>query len=98
MAKVSSSPLPVSWIHLCVSRRSSFSSLAILMEDKLLRMRLENFASNKYMPQPTIMPSPCIIGNGRSEEHTPELQSLMRISYAVFCLQQKKTHNTKEYH
>src|SRR3546814_4810794 len=26
----------------------------------------------------------------RSEEHTSELQSLMRISYAVFCLQQKK--------
>src|SRR3546814_8371173 len=27
---------------------------------------------------------------GRSEEHTSELQSLMRISYAVFCLKQKK--------
>src|SRR3546814_5682616 len=27
---------------------------------------------------------------GRSEEHTSELQSLMRISYAVFCLQKKK--------
>src|SRR3546814_16029476 len=30
--------------------------------------------------------------NGRSEEHTSELQSLMRISYAVFCL--KKTNKT----
>src|SRR3546814_9938846 len=30
---------------------------------------------------------------GRSEEHTSELQSLMRISYAVFCL--KKKNNTK---
>src|SRR3546814_4663652 len=30
----------------------------------------------------------------RSEEHTSELQSLMRISYAVFCLKKKKT---KEY-
>src|SRR3546814_3589037 len=30
---------------------------------------------------------------GRSEEHTSELQSLMRISYAVFCLT-KKTHST----
>src|SRR3546814_2844857 len=28
----------------------------------------------------------------RSEEHTSELQSLMRISYAVFCLQKKKTY------
>src|SRR3546814_6829856 len=35
----------------------------------------------------------------RSEEHTSELQSLMRISYAVFCLK-KKTHNrhTHKYH
>src|SRR3546814_10757742 len=31
-----------------------------------------------------------IIGAGRSEEHTSELQSLMRISYAVFCLKKKK--------
>src|SRR3546814_1194456 len=30
----------------------------------------------------------------RSEEHTSELQSLMRISYAVFCLQKKKTTTT----
>src|SRR3546814_7902598 len=29
-------------------------------------------------------------GQGRSEEHTSELQSLMRISYAVFCLKTKK--------
>src|SRR3546814_5959968 len=29
----------------------------------------------------------------RSEEHTSELQSLMRISYAVFCLKKKKTNN-----
>src|SRR3546814_6839611 len=32
-----------------------------------------------------------IAGDGRSEEHTSELQSLMRISYAVFCLKKKKT-------
>src|SRR3546814_9683793 len=30
----------------------------------------------------------------RSEEHTSELQSLMRISYAVFCLKKKKTQTT----
>src|SRR3546814_1795853 len=30
---------------------------------------------------------------GRSEEHTSELQSLMRISYAVFCLKKKKKDN-----
>src|SRR3546814_7788966 len=32
---------------------------------------------------------------GRSEEHTSELQSLMRNSYAVFCLKQKKIKTTK---
>src|SRR3546814_1857002 len=31
------------------------------------------------------------LGHWRSEEHTSELQSLMRISYAVFCLKKKKT-------
>src|SRR3546814_10707421 len=31
----------------------------------------------------------------RSEEHTSELQSLMRISYAVFCLKKKKTQKQK---
>src|SRR3546814_7279580 len=31
------------------------------------------------------------LGIDRSEEHTSELQSLMRISYAVFCLKKKKT-------
>src|SRR3546814_7759345 len=34
---------------------------------------------------------------GRSEEHTSELQSLMRISYAVFCLKKKNTMNDRTY-
>src|SRR3546814_5061907 len=34
----------------------------------------------------------------RSEEHTSELQSLMRISYAVFCLKKKKTKHNDEDH
>src|SRR3546814_9827913 len=41
------------------------------------------------------------LATNRSEEHTSELQSLMRISYAVFCLKKKKTivqDNTKEIH
>src|SRR3546814_9487700 len=35
-----------------------------------------------------------MIEKARSEEHTSELQSLMRISYAVFCLKKKKNKNT----
>src|SRR3546814_3656558 len=34
-------------------------------------------------------------GAPRSEEHTSELQSLMRISYAVFCLKKKQKHKRK---
>src|SRR3546814_5474820 len=34
-----------------------------------------------------------ILARGRSEEHTSELQSLMRISYAVFCLKKKRQHH-----
>src|SRR3546814_9997786 len=34
----------------------------------------------------------------RSEEHTSELQSLMRNSYAVFCLKKKKLNKTKKKH
>src|SRR3546814_9451871 len=34
----------------------------------------------------------------RSEEHTSELQSLMRISYAVFCLKQQIKHNCTPFH
>src|SRR3546814_1054173 len=34
--------------------------------------------------------------DGRSEEHTSELQSLMRISYAVFCLKKKTATNSQD--
>src|SRR3546814_3249238 len=50
-------------------------------------LHLENYsaaASNKYRSVWVIA------GPIRSEEHTSELQSLMRISYAVFCLKKKK--------
>src|SRR3546814_8064182 len=39
-------------------------------------------------------PNPAYVSMGRSEEHTSELQSLMRISYAVFCLNNKNKHPT----
>src|SRR3546814_9023195 len=40
---------------------------------------------------------PVAADRDRSEEHTSELQSLMRISYAVFCLKKKKQNNTNEH-
>src|SRR3546814_5408284 len=38
------------------------------------------------------------VADGRSEEHTSELQSLMRISYAVFCLKKKTDPQTYNHH
>src|SRR3546814_2490310 len=38
-----------------------------------------------------------LLEHGRSEEHTSELQSLMRISYAVFCLKKKITTSAKQH-
>src|SRR3546814_1799130 len=37
-----------------------------------------------------------LLNENRSEEHTSELQSLMRISYAVFCLKKKKQENKQK--
>src|SRR3546814_5676859 len=41
------------------------------------------------------VPSGPATSDRRSEEHTSELQSLMRIPYAVFCLKKKKTHTVR---
>src|SRR3546814_7575967 len=50
--------------------------------------------SNVRLPNPVdlaLFTKTCFLHNGeRSEEHTSELQSLMRTSYAVFCLKKKK--------
>src|SRR3546814_3336911 len=51
------------------------SRLGIRMEDII------DYYNNKIVPNPNFR---------RSEEHTSELQSLMRISYAVFCLKKKQ--------
>src|SRR3546814_10398858 len=42
------------------------------------------------IPRRPAAPSVAVLRRHRSEEHTSELQSLMRISYAVFCLKKKK--------
>src|SRR3546814_2647093 len=50
-------------------------------------MRFEE--GHRYRGEPAVL---------RSEEHTSELQSLMRISYAVFCLKKKKKTLNYHYH
>src|SRR3546814_9139712 len=55
-----------------------------LRHDLSLRHALHELVGPRaHRPRPELVPE-------RSEEHTSELKSLMRISYAVFCLQKKK--------
>src|SRR3546814_10593475 len=51
----------------------------------------ERWSGGEISPGRGAMEAPSYV---RSEEHTSELQSLMRISYAVFCLKKKKIENT----
>src|SRR3546814_9429491 len=52
---------------------------------------LRKQCSNMMTPSTRPLPAGSMRFVQRSEEHTSELQSLMRISYAVFCLKNKKT-------
>src|SRR3546814_8204652 len=67
---------------------SSLKSGSALFEPSLVPWQptLDNYAA-VFRGQPFAR----TIANSRSEEHTSELQSLMRISYAVFCLKKKHT-------
>src|SRR3546814_1888400 len=65
--------------------RLAFASHAVALDiTKVRRGRAEPLACE--LDQPGLHDHPA----RRSEEHTSELQSLMRISYAVFCLKKKK--------
>src|SRR3546814_17874755 len=58
------------------------------------KSELKRMPPSKLQPPPppplSLSPQPLLPPPPRSEEHTSELQSLMRISYAVFCLKKKK--------
>src|SRR3546814_4498494 len=73
-------------LHLPSSARQSFAALARIMHSS--------------PPNRNQTPG-CVSGRSdrdiRSEEHTSELKSLMRISYAVFCLQKKTLTQLKSY-
>src|SRR3546814_1752637 len=70
----------------CWGEARPCSSAKAIAEEPLTRKRLENHETDLSRSRfdPTAI-------RRRSEEHTSELQSLMRISYAVFCLKKKKT-------
>src|SRR3546814_2288717 len=69
----------------------------LMPNDDLRRIEAVLFAAERPLTRDEIalyMPEGSDIAGLRSEEHTSELQSLMRISYAGFCLKKKKTRKT----
>src|SRR3546814_6402500 len=76
--------------------RSPFKPVMVLISKAIpyLALSMANFALTVVLA--IFVLDVEVRGSLRSEEHTSELQSLMRISYAVFCLKKKKdiTHHT----
>src|SRR3546814_8351133 len=82
----STSP-PTPKVVLTTKRPSVSAALPILNCNRKFKKLTGSLIFRSALPSPS--------RTGRSEEHTSELQSLMRISYAVFCLKKKnnKQHN-----
>src|SRR3546814_3593479 len=68
-------------------------SYAWVPESKVRQRRNRKKGVGRFQPA-CLVRRPPVWTSFRSEEHTSELQSLMRISYAVFCLKKKNKYNT----
>src|SRR3546814_1666807 len=80
----------------CMDRASSNFQFVQTQAERLgktvsVRVHAHDFSSVLYLVRAGVGVA---VVPARSEEHTSELQSLMRISYAVFCLKKKKTRTT----
>src|SRR3546814_3947202 len=76
---------------LCRSRRRRFCAVRAGGLRPQARQRIFARLSAAAVARSQADGLPQVSAAGRSEEHTSELQSLMRISYAVFCLKTKKS-------
>src|SRR3546814_8821755 len=72
---------------------------AVLTPEQFAHIQLNSLSPFPSTAEDAAAAVAFLASDDRSEEHTSELQSLMRISYAVFCLKKKKnaTHNKKEH-
>src|SRR3546814_6141692 len=80
-------------------KRAAASAEATSVMLMALRLASTEACCEARIEPVTTIASPSLAASSRSEEHTSELQSLMRISYAVFCLKKKKNQtNYKKQH
>src|SRR3546814_10429522 len=83
------SSVQISWkIHLPNGGWATIFSMATPLRTCLQR-RCRGQRAQRFSPIMSMIPN-ATAWSSRSEEHTSELQSLMRISYAVFCLKKKR--------
>src|SRR3546814_8772713 len=75
--------------YLSLNKECNESDLLKCIKSALTQWTPRNLSGTRLSYRPS--------GGFRSEEHTSELQSLMRISYAVFCLKKKKNTQNTEY-
>src|SRR3546814_4947993 len=73
--------------HLHSEAVEAGAKIHIPMEERWYRQGVEEAGNRQF-----------VLVDPRSEEHTSELQSLMRISYAVFCLKKKTKNKKKKIH
>src|SRR3546814_7884474 len=66
----------------------------LALDEELISPCLGHTGTSRFSQRRCRRPNWSLINAFRSEEHTSELQSLMRISYAVFCLKKKTQNNT----
>src|SRR3546814_2245139 len=89
------------WILTFASLTFALGLLANPWFEREIRSRLPFGGGNQVADAPQAgareASTPLAAEDRRSEEHTSELQSLMRSSYAVFCLK-KTNNNTRQYH
>src|SRR3546814_8354864 len=79
-----------------VSVRLSGSAFHVMRRARMVRLPVAIAFRMRCLPSATAPFQSSRIGwDRRSEEHTSELKSLMRISYAVFCLNKKKNNKIK---
>src|SRR3546814_9196858 len=92
-------PLITTWVtiaSICLAARPPFSigmAWTLCRSPSIIGRRLPMADKAPLLFSPRLgglFPANAAAQKARSEEHTSELQSLMRISYAVFCLKQKK--------